>query len=499
MLLTKEQYKKIANSLQYCTKAFIDGKHVDSNSGESFITINPATGRKLAGITCCDGQDVNRAVAAARKAFEDRRWAGLPPAERKKILFKLSELIEKNQHELAVMETLDSGRPIRDTGQFDIPDIINTIKWHAEAADKMEGQVTCSGDHSVSMIVREPIGVVAAIIPWNFPMLMAAWKFAPILATGNSVIIKPAKLTTLTMLKLSELAAEAGLPNGVLNVIPGTGDVVGQALALHPDVDLITFTGSTDVGKKILEYSGQSNLKRVLLEMGGKSPSIVMPDIKNIDAAAEQIAFAAFWNMGENCSANSRLIVHQDIKKQLIECLIEKTKEWITGDPLDPQNSLGAMVEKPHMEKVLGYIEKGKSEGARLIYGGEQILPESGGSFVSPTIFDQVTPDMTIAREEIFGPVLAVLTCRNEEEAISLANDTPYGLHASIYTDNLDTAHRMARDVRAGTISLNCYSEGDISTPFGGFKQSGFFGRDKSMLANNQYTEVKTIWIELRQ
>jgi len=498
MTLTKEKYENIANSLQYCTKAFIDGKHVDSSSGETFTTENPATGKEIAKITCCDERDVDRAVAAAREAFEDRRWAGLHPAERKKILCKFAELIDKNRDELAVMETLDSGKPIKDTVEIDLPETINTIEWHAEAADKMDGQLTSSGDQSISMIVREPIGVVAAVIPWNFPMLMATWKFAPILATGNSLIIKPAKLTTLTMLRLTEFAAEAGIPDGVLNVVPGHGDVAGKALALHPDVDLITFTGSTVVGKKLLEYSGQSNSKRVLLEMGGKSPSIVMPDIKDIDAAAEQLAFAIFWNMGENCSANSRLIVHRDIKDRLIERLIEKAKEWVTGDPLDPAFNLGAMVEKPHMEKVLGYIEKGKAEGAKLIYGGQQLFPDSGGYFVSPTIFDQVTPDMTIAREEIFGPVLSVLTCKDEKEAIAMANDSEYGLHASIYTDDLDTAHRMSRAVRAGTVSLNCYSEGDITTPFGGYKQSGFFGRDKSMLANSQYTELKTIWIPVR-
>ena len=495
---SQKHYQKLADSLQYCTKAFINGNHVDSQSNQTFTTINPATGQLITKITSCNEEDVNQAVAAARAAFEDRRWAGLAPAERKEIMYRFAQLIEDRQDEFAVMESLDSGKPIKDTLELDVPETVNCIKWHAEVSDKLEGRITTTDDQSLSMIVREPIGVVAAIIPWNFPMQMAAWKFAPILVTGNSLIIKPAKLTSLTMLKIAELAAEAGIPDGVVNVLPGKGEVIGKALALHPDVNLITFTGSTVVGKKLLEYSGQSNTKRVLLELGGKSPSIVMPDIKDIDSAAEQIAFAAFWNMGENCSANSRLIVHKDIKDRLLEKLIEKTKEWRTGDPLDPSNSLGAMVEKPHMEKVLDYIKTANKEGAKLIYGGEQILEESGGNFVPPTIFDNVTPDMTIAKEEIFGPVLAVLTCNDEMEAIALANDTEYGLHASIYTDDLNLAHRMSRAVRAGTVSVNCYSEGDISTPFGGFKQSGFFGRDKSILANNQYTEVKTIWIDIK-
>jgi gamma-glutamyl-gamma-aminobutyraldehyde dehydrogenase len=346
--------------------------------------------------------------------------------------------------------------------------------------------------------VREPIGVVGAILPWNFPILMAGWKLAPILASGNSVVVKPSELTSLTLLRLGQLALEAGIPEGVLNVVPGSGRSVGAAIARHPDVDMITFTGSTEVGRLLLEYSGKSNLKRVLLELGGKNPCLVFPDIHDLDGAAEQIVTAALWNMGENCTANSRILVHRDIKDKLTEKLLEKATQWKIGDPLNGENRLGAIIEKPHMEKILGYIEKGKAEGGRLIYGGERILTETGGYFIKPTIFDQVTPDMTIAREEIFGPVFAIMSFDTTAEAVRIANDTEYGLQASLWSDDVNLVHRVSRALRAGTVSVNCYSEGDIGTPFGGFKQSGFFGRDKSLWANRQYTEMKTIWMELK-
>jgi len=497
-LLSKEQYDNIAGSIKYSGKAFIGGKFTDSVSGKVFTTENPANGRKLADIAYCNAEDVDIAVKAARKAFEDKRWAGLEPGERKKILYRFAELILENQDELAVMESLDSGKPIYDTAQADVPETAACIKWHAEASDKLEDQIAATGPDNVGMVVREPIGVVAAVLPWNFPIQMAGWKFAPILASGNSVVLKPSKLTSLTLLKVAGLAKEAGIPDGVFNVVPGDGKTVGEALALHHDIDLITFTGSTAVGRKLLEYSGKSNLKRVLLELGGKNPCIVMPDIADLDYVAEQVASAALWNMGENCTANSRIIVHEDIKDKFVEKLVEKTREWKTGDPLDPQYRLGALIEKAHMEKVLGYIETGKKEGADLIYGGYRILQETGGYFVEPAIFDHVTNDMTIAREEIFGPVFCILGFNNVEEAMQMANDTEYGLQASVFTNDLNLAHRVSRAVRAGTVSVNCYSEGGMGTPFGGFKQSGFFGRDKSLWANRQYTELKTIWMHLR-
>ena len=452
----------------------------------------------MADITACSAEDVDRAVAAARSAFQDGRWAGKTPSERKEILCRFSDLIRDNATELAVLETLDSGKPISDNIQADIPETAGCIRWHAEAADKLVDEVTATGPETLSLIVRDPIGVVGAVLPWNFPLLMAAWKLGPILSAGNSVVLKPAKLTSLSALRLAELAMEGGIPDGVLNVLPGSGQDVGQAIARHRDVDLITFTGSTAVGKELLGMSGETNLKRVLLELGGKNPGVVMPDIEDMDYAAEQVAAAAFWNMGENCSANSRLIVHEAIKEAFVERVIEKTREWTVGNPLDPQYSLGALISRPHMDSVLSAIGQGQFEGASLVCGGQQILQETGGYFVEPTIFDDVTRDMTMAREEIFGPVLSIFTCHSEAEAIDVANDTPYGLHASVWTDNLNQATRLARAIRAGTVSVNCFSEGDFTTPFGGFKESGFFGRDKSLWASRQYTELKTIWMGIR-
>jgi len=496
-LKTHDYYKDHSKKLKFNTKALIDGKFVESSSGKKFITVNPATGEPITEITSCTRDDVYTAEKAARKAFDDGRWAKMSPADRKDILIRLGDLIDQNGEELAVMETIDSGKPIYDNAQGDIPDTAMTFRWHAEALDKLEDSMTSGDGEHVSMIVREPLGVVGAILPWNFPIQMAAWKLAPILASGNSAIVKPAKLTSLTTLRLGELAMEAGIPDGVLNILPGSGSEIGNALGLHPELEALAFTGSTEVGKQLLECAGKTNAKRVLLEMGGKNPCIIMPDVKDLDHAAEEAVNAVFWNMGENCTSNSRLIVHESIKDAFLEKVIEKAREWETGDPLDPANRLGALIEKSHMETVLKYIETGKAEGGKLVYGGSRILEESGGNFVEPTIFDGVTPDMTIAREEIFGPVLAVMTFKAEEEALRIANDTQYGLQASLFTDDLSTAHRMSRALRAGTVSVNCYAEGDIGTPFGGFKQSGFFSRDNSLWANRQYTELKTIWMQI--
>ena len=496
--LTQVEYEKIAESLKFNTLAYIDGKLTKSISGETFPTENPATGKVITEITCCDKADVDIAVIAARKAFQDRRWAGMAPSERKQILFDFADLIEAHAEELAVMESIDSGKPIFDTLEGDIPETVECFKFHAEAIDKLQDEITHSGDGAINLIVREPIGVVGAILPWNFPLLMAAWKLAPILASGNSVVVKPSKLTSLTLLKLAEFAMEAGIPDGVLNIVPGGGPTVGDAISKHLDVDLITFTGSTAVGKNLLSCSGESNLKRVLLELGGKNPCVVMPDIDDFDFAAEQIISAGFWNMGENCTQNSRIIIHKSIKDKLLEKMIQKADEWLVGNPLNSENRLGAIIEKKHMETVLDYIEKGKAEGAKLVYGGERILQESGGYFIKPAIFDGVNQSMTIAREEIFGPVFAVLTFEDINEAIEMANDTEYGLQASVWSNNVNELYALTSGIRAGVISVNHFSEGDMTTPFGGFKQSGFFGRDKSVWANKQYSELKSVCIRTK-
>ena len=485
-----------AVDVQFRTKAFIGGQFVEAVSGKTYATENPATGKPLADVAECDSRDVDLAVRAARRAADSGVWSRMSPGERKRILARFADLIDKNVSELALTESLDAGKPISDCLSLDIPDTANCIRWHAEAADKLYDEVAPTGPDNLALILREPVGVVGAIIPWNYPALMAAWKLGPALATGNCVVIKPAKQTSLSLLRLAELAAEAGLPDGVLNVVPGPGEAVGEAIARHMDIDAVAFTGSTDVGRQVLRHASESNLKRVLLELGGKSPQVVMGDVTNLDHVAEQAANAIFWNMGENCSAGSRLIVHTKIKDALLEKLVGLTGQWIVGDPLDPATRIGPMITKTHLDRVLSYVRAGVDEGAGIVVGGTRVLAETGGYFIEPTIFDRVSNDMRIAREEIFGPVLATLEFSTEEEAISIANDTPYGLAASLYTDNLHVAHRVARALKAGTVAVNCYSEGDMTTPFGGYKMSGFGGHDKSVHAHEQYTELKTVWMQ---
>lgn len=496
--LTTEEYKEIAENLNLNTKALIDGRLVDAVSKETFKTVNPATGKVIADIASCNEEDVDMAVRAARKSFESGIWSDRNPAERKEILLTFADLIHKNALELAVMESIDSGKPIADTIDGDLPETVRCFQYAAEAIDKLNNEITQTDQDIVNLVYREPIGVCAAILPWNFPILMCAWKLAPMLAAGNSVVVKPAKLTSLTLLKLAELSIEAGIPAGVLNVLPGSGRKVGDALSRHMDVDLITFTGSTEVGKALLGSAGQSNGKRVLLEMGGKNACVVMPDARDLDYVASQIAAAAMWNMGENCTQNSRILIHKDIKPVLVPKIVKEVKQWRTGNPLDSRNRLGALIEKSHMEKILKYIETGKAEGAKLIYGGEKILDETGGNFVRPAIFDGCNQEMRIVREEIFGPVAAIETFSSKEEAVNIVNDTEYGLQTSIYSENINTIHYLAKNIKTGVVSVNHFSEGDVTVPFGGFKQSGFFGRDKSVWANMQYTEMKSVNIKIR-
>ncbi|MEC8918807.1 MAG: aldehyde dehydrogenase [Pseudomonadota bacterium] len=496
--LTPQAIQGQIDGLTIRNQAFVGGAFVAALSGNTYDTVNPATGDVITQVASCDAEDVDAAVKVARDAFESKVWSGLSPAERKQIMLRFAQLIEEHCLELSVLEALEAGKPIGECFNVDIPDTANTIRWHAEAADKLYDAVAPTSSDVVATITREPIGVVAAVLPWNFPAMMAGWKLGPALVTGNSVILKPAELTSLSTIRLAELAHEAGIPAGVFNVVTGLGHIAGKAIGMHPDIDLVAFTGSTEVGRRFLEYSAASNLKRIVLECGGKNPQVVMSDVSDIQAVAENVLASAFWNMGENCSAGSRLIVHRSIKDALLEEMQRQLDaDWKTGDPLDPAVNLGALVEQAHMEKVLSHIEQAKAEGLAVLTGGERTLQESGGFFVAPTIFDNVPKDSSIAREEIFGPVLAVIPFDTEEEAIEIANDTCYGLAASLWSDNLSTAHRMASAIRAGTISVNCFSEGDITTPFGGYKQSGFGGRDKSVYAHDQYCELKTTWIQL--
>lgn len=487
-LLSHEDYLALAAAMRFPSNAFIDGRSQPAYSGKTFATRNPATGNVLANIAACQAEDVDFAVTKAREAFEQGHWSKLHPSERKQTLIRIAKLIKRNQHELAVMESLDSGKPIRDCELIDIPETINTLLWHAELIDKIYDQTAPNGDNAVAMIVREPVGVVACVLPWNFPLLMLAWKIAPALAAGNSVIVKPAEQTSLTALRIAELAIEAGLPRGVLNVVTGMGPEVGQPLGLHMDVDMLSFTGSTETGRRFLRYSADSNLKKVVLECGGKNPAIVLDDAEDLDLVAQHVAQAAFWNMGENCSATSRLIVQAGIKAALLERILANAREWRTGDPLNPVNHLGALIDGEHFNKVCSYLDAGA-----VLLGGKSV----DDCYVLPTIIDQVDNQSRLGQEEVFGPVLAVITVNSVEEAIEVANNTPYGLTASVFSANGKKALRAARAVRAGTVTINCYGEGDISTPFGGYKQSGFGGRDKSIYAHDQYTEIKTIWIDL--
>lgn len=496
LLLTREEYESISQSIALPSGAFIDGRARSAASGETFETLNPANGQVLNRIAACGQADVDLAVEKAREAFEDGRWARLHPSERKKTMIKWCKLIRRHQHELAVLESVESGKPVHEIETLDLAETLHCLEWHAETADKIYDQVAPAGDDAVALVVREPIGVVACVLPWNFPMLMLAWKAGPALAAGNSVIIKPAEQTNMTAVRLAELAFEAGVPRGVLNAVTGYGETTGAPLGLHPNVDMVSFTGSTEVGRKFLEYSARSNLKKVVLECGGKNPCVVLDDAENLDVVAEHATQAVFWNMGENCSSNSRLIVHRDIKDALLERILHRIRDWRTGDPLDPANRLGAIVSREQYERILHYIDQGRREGASLVLGGSAIEAQ-GGYFIEPTIFDNVTPEMTIAREEIFGPVLAVIVISSVDEAVKMANDTPYGLAASVFTGSVKRAHRVARAIRAGTVTVNCYGEGDITTPFGGYKQSGFGGRDNSIHAHDQYTELKTIWLDV--
>ncbi|HKT95721.1 MAG TPA: aldehyde dehydrogenase [Paraburkholderia sp.] len=484
-----------AASLSIEGRAFIDGASRDAYSGRTFDCVSPIDGRVLASVADCGAADVDAAVAAARRAFEEGVWAGLNPRERKAVLLRWAALMREHLDELALLETLDVGKPIADTTTVDVPGAAYCVEWFAEAIDKVGGEVVPADHHLVGLVTREPIGVVAAVVPWNFPILMASWKFGPALAAGNSVVLKPSEKSPLTAIRVAQLAHEAGIPAGVFNVLPGGGEP-GKLLALHRDVDCIAFTGSTNVGKQIMQYAGQSNLKRVWLELGGKSPNIVLPDCPDLDRAARAAAGAIFYNMGEMCTAGSRLLVHREIKDAFLAKLLDAAKAYKPGNPLDPDVSMGAIVDKVQLERVLGYIEAGRKDST-LLLGGERVNASSGGFYVEPTVFD-TRPDARIAREEIFGPVLSVITFGTIDEAVRIANDSDYGLAAAVWTANLTHAHEISRRLRAGTVWVNCYDEGgDMNFPFGGFKESGN-GRDKSLHALEKYTELKSTLVRLR-
>ncbi len=479
------------------TKFFIDGDYRDAIDGARFDSINPANRETIASVSAANEKDVDAAVAAARKAFRSGSWSRMAPRDRMEILYRYTQLIEENAAQLAVLDTLDMGKPISDMLTSDIPAVISTIQFMAEYIDKIEGSVTNTESDIMHYVLREPIGVVGAISPWNYPLLMAIWKVAPALAAGNTVVLKPAEQAPLSCLRIAELFVEAGGPPGVFNVINGIGEVAGKALALHNDVDKVTFTGSTEVGKLMLQYAGQSNMKRVSLECGGKSPQVFMADTANLGRAVAAAYDGVYANMGEVCNAGSRILVEKPLYDEFVERFIAEGKDaYVAGDPLDPQTNLGPLVTDEAQQRVLSFIESGKQEGAQLEFGGD--APDLGGAYVNPTLFTNVNNSMRIAREEIFGPVASIMPFEGIDEAISIANDTIYGLAAGVWTSDLNKAHRLIREIEAGVIWVNCFDEGDMTQPFGGYKQSGN-ARDKCIESILSYTQSKSAWIRLSE
>lgn len=492
-MFTRDEWSAKASALSIRNQCWIDGKFVTSASGARFESINPATSAVITDVARGGSEDVDRAVGAARRAFADGRWSGLTPAARKEVLLKLAALIRANIPEMALLDSLDMGKPIADASTIDAPGSAHFFQWHAEAIDKLYDEIAPTGGRDLAMIRRIPLGVIGAVVPWNFPLDMATWKLAPALAMGNSVVLKPAEQSPLSALRLAELAAEAGLPDGVLNVVPGFGEDAGQALGRHNDVDALVFTGSTAVGKMFMRYAGESNMKQVWPETGGKSPNLIFADA-DLDAAADMAAFGIFFNQGEVCSANSRLLVHESIADGMLERMIERAARVRLGDPLDPATTMGPMVDANHAATVERFLVSGK-QNARLVCGGERLTMNGSDAWITPTIFFGAHNDASIVRDEIFGPVLSVQKFRDDEEAVAMANDSVYGLAASVWSSDISKVLTVAGKLNAGTVSVNTVDALSAMTPFGGVKQSGF-GRDLSIHSFDKYSALKTIWIK---
>jgi len=496
--MTTQNWHEYRKTIKLDGRHWINGKRVDSVDGDIMNKQTPIDGTHLLSFARGRAPEINIAVDAAEAAFNSGVWRDLAPAKRKKLLLNFAQLIEDNCPELALLETLDMGKPITESINADVASTVNCFRWYAEAIDKVYGEVAPTGPNALAYIIKQPVGVVGAIVPWNYPLLMAAWKLAPALAAGNTVVLKPSERSPLTALRLAELAQEAMIPDGVINVVLGYGHEAGEALALHPKVSVIGFTGSTAVGKKMLAYSSQSNLKRVYNELGGKSAVLVFNDYKNLEHAAATLAGNMFYNQGQSCNAPSRILVHEDIATEFAKLLVKNVPVYQPADPLLESTVMGAVVDQKHMERIISYIESGKQEGANCLVGGKRSLINSGGYYLEPTIFDNVKPQMKIAREEIFGPVLSIIRFKDEAEAIAIANNSDYGLQAGLWSDNVDRVHRVARKLQAGTVHVNQYNDDNITVPFGGVKQSGN-GRDNSLHALDKYTELKTVWLRINE
>ena len=486
-----------ARGLNLQTRPFIGGRFDDAPAARAFDCVSPIDGKRIASLADVGARGVDAAVTAARNAFDSGVWANMAPRARKKVMLKLAALVDAHREELALLDTLCMGMPISISKEYCVQWAVNALEWYGEAIDKLYDEVAPTDRSVLALITREPVGVVGAVLPWNWPMGLLGWKVPPALAAGNSVVLKPDEQTSLSALRFAGLAQEAGLPEGVLNVVTG-GPAVGEAIGRHPDIDVVGFTGSTEVGKLFMKYSAESNMKPIWTECGGKGPNIVFADAPDLAVAAQTAAFMIFLNTGQVCAAASRLIVEESARDQVLEIVKGVGQQLAPADPLDAQTMLGPIAKASQLERVLSYIDAGRKEGARVVVGGSRTRIDSGGFFIEPTVFDGVRNDMRIAQEEIFGPVLSTITFRTPEEAIAIANASPYGLSGAIWTQNLGKAHTLARALRCGSVAVNAYADDahDMTVPFGGYKQSGF-GRDKSLHALDKYTQLKTTWVKL--
>jgi len=487
-------WRQLAAAAHIPEGIFIGGERRLAIDGSTRPVRSSRDGSTLVKLAWAQPADADAAVAAARTAFDHGRWPRLHPRERGEILQHFADLVEEHRKEIALLISLEMGKPIRHADELELRALIRCLRFYGQLADKESGEISPTEEGELSLITREPAGVVAAVVPWNFPLTLGGWKLAPALAAGCTVVLKTAEQSPLSMQRVAELGVMAGLPHGVFNVLSGDGPVVGRYLGEHPDVDVLTFTGSTEVGRHFMRYAADSNLKRVYLELGGKSPNIIFADAPDLDLAADTAAWAIFFNSGEMCTAGSRLVVHADVADRVVKRIVETSAQWFPADPLLADTKMGPLVDERSLQRVLNHLERGLADGASLRVGGRRVLAETGGAYLEPTVVTGAAPDNPIVREEIFGPVLAVQVVRDEAEAVRVAGDSPYGLAAALWTSDLGTAHRVSRGLRAGIVWVNCYEEGDMAVPFGGVKLSGF-GRDKSRHALEEYTYLKTTWI----